>query len=1151
MKIFETLERDPRSYTLPNDGQARVDHLAELQGELATFVCEQQYQDAIQRILQSYLEQVSAQKRQQSAWVSGFYGSGKSHLLKMLGHLWVNTSFADGSTARQLVPNLPQNLRASFLELDNLARRLRTRTFKIVGTLPSGTGSHVRADLLRIVLRECGLPEEYERARFQIWLADEGVLADVQRRVGEAGKEWRRELQDLYVSPVLARAVMQARPNLFDTEASALEAIRTQFPPPTADIATEDFLALVRRALELVAGGPSLPLTILVVDEVQQYIGRDPVRASTVTEVAEAIQTKLDGRVMLVAAGQAALARGGDLQKLVDRFRLAIQLTDADVENVTRQVLLSKRPSAQTTIQQMLTANGGEIAKHLQGTKLAERPSDRESLVADYPLLPTRRRFWEECLRAVDTQGGKSALRSQLRILNEALRGIAEQDVGHVVLADTMFTMLSPDLVNTGVLDHDTSLKIAQLAKEPGGEEGDGPLRARLLGLVFLVGKLPRDPGFDLGVRATPTMLADLLIADVSRDSGPFRERVQRALHEMAASGLLLQVGDEYRVQTPEGAEWDRAYRAKVEVLQGDAVKMASRRTEEFASYLREALARLPKHQGAAKVPRHMEVHDREDPPALEGRVVIWVRDGWSVAERDVLAEARARGQDDPVIHVFLPRTADDLSLRLAELAAAKEVLVDKGEPSSAAGSEAYTAMKSRQAAAESRLRQTVRQVWQEARVFQSGGVEVVGADLGAKLQVAREASLKRLFPRFAEGDHAQWPAVLDRLRHGADGAFQVVGWTGPVDKHPVGREVLAAVGAGRTGSEIRRLLTAPPFGWPQDAVDAGLQALTRGGFLRAEYGGRPTSAGALNQSNMSHTTFRLERIQLTTIQRVRLRSLFHEAEIPAEPDREEMGAAQFLDKVAALVQRAGGDPPLPSVNSARVAMLDELRHRSGTEQLAAILDTETDLRQAIGEARALAARRPQREEAWNQLNRLAAHARNLPIWEAVWPDIEAIRRERRLLADPDPVVPLQAKLAQALRVAVSEARRELEAAVSQATQELNQDARWRALAPDEQARILQTQGLGLPESRSVGTDADLVAELDRQSLAARTDAVLSVTRRASEALLASAKRSQPDAARVAIRRATLATPEEVAAWIREHEQRLMDAVRRGPIIIE
>ena len=108
MKIHETLDRDPRTAHLANDGQARIADAAdaraadELRAELETFVCEGQFADALQRILDRYLAHLG-RARQQSAWVSGFFGSGKSHLLKMLTHLWVNTRFPDGAAARALV----------------------------------------------------------------------------------------------------------------------------------------------------------------------------------------------------------------------------------------------------------------------------------------------------------------------------------------------------------------------------------------------------------------------------------------------------------------------------------------------------------------------------------------------------------------------------------------------------------------------------------------------------------------------------------------------------------------------------------------------------------------------------------------------------------------------------------------------------------------------------------------------------------------------------------------------------------------------------------------------------------------------------------------------------------------------------------------
>ena len=88
-KIADILRRDPATYGLVNQGQARIvdrlgeKELAELQGELSTFVCEGQFAEGIRKILRSYLDN-QGRTSHKGVWVSGFYGSGKSHLLKML-----------------------------------------------------------------------------------------------------------------------------------------------------------------------------------------------------------------------------------------------------------------------------------------------------------------------------------------------------------------------------------------------------------------------------------------------------------------------------------------------------------------------------------------------------------------------------------------------------------------------------------------------------------------------------------------------------------------------------------------------------------------------------------------------------------------------------------------------------------------------------------------------------------------------------------------------------------------------------------------------------------------------------------------------------------------------------------------------------------
>ncbi len=85
--------------------------MAVLRYELDTFVCDGQYEKGLEDILNTYLKCVE-QSQQPGVWISGFYGSGKSHLVKMLRALWVNTEFQDKNTARGLA-NLPRILKTT------------------------------------------------------------------------------------------------------------------------------------------------------------------------------------------------------------------------------------------------------------------------------------------------------------------------------------------------------------------------------------------------------------------------------------------------------------------------------------------------------------------------------------------------------------------------------------------------------------------------------------------------------------------------------------------------------------------------------------------------------------------------------------------------------------------------------------------------------------------------------------------------------------------------------------------------------------------------------------------------------------------------------------------------------------------------------
>jgi len=548
VKNRELFLRDPASSALMNNGQARInDGLTEqerdtLREELSNFVCEGQYEDGAIRILESYVQHFGGSS-QPASWVSGFFGSGKSHLLKMLCHLWVDTKFSDGAGARSLVPDMPDGLVANLKELDILGRR-HGGLHSVSGTLPSGANESVRLTVLGMIFRSKGLPEKFAQASFCLYLKNNGFYDQVKAAVEAKGKDFLRELNDLYVSPVLHDALVDVDPGYGDRKA-ARATIKAEFTQPD-DISTADFIRTIREVLSV---DGQLPCTIIVLDEVQVYIGDEQDRARDVVEVAEALSKQLDSRVIVIGAGQNALSsQAPHFRWLQDRFTIPVELSDADVETVTRRVLLQKNPSHVAEIRQCLELHAGEIERQLSGTRIASNSNDRKIIVEDYPLLPTRRRFWENVFRAVDPTGTSGMLRSQLRIIHDALHDLAEEPLGTVVPADFMFEQLQPNLVQQGVLLRELDETIRKL------DDGtpDGELKRRICGLIFLVRKLPRDAGFDIGVRATPEQLADLMVSDLREDGSNLRRRIPQLLDQLVDEGILLKDETEYNLQTKE-----------------------------------------------------------------------------------------------------------------------------------------------------------------------------------------------------------------------------------------------------------------------------------------------------------------------------------------------------------------------------------------------------------------------------------------------------------------------------------------------------------------------------------------------------------------------------------------------------------------------
>ena len=412
--------KDPVKNQLANNGVAEVkDDLSEqalktLRYELDTFVCDGEYEKGMDKILSTFLKKLDSGSEQPGVWISGFYGSGKSHLAKMLRTLWVDYTFEDGRASRSIA-KLPDEINAHFIEITNQGKRYGG-LHAASGTIGAGT-ENVRLALLGIVFKSAGLPEQYHLARFVMWLKSEGYYEKVKQAIESHGKVFYKELSHLIMSPIIANALLEAIPGLASNDKEVRQLLKAEYPKVN-DVTNGEMIEAITDALTTKEG--RFPLTLIVLDEVQQYIDKDSSKAYQVQEVTESCSKHFGGKLLFIATGQNALSGTASLSKLMGRFQVPVQLSDIDVESVIRKIILQKKETAKSEIQAVISKNLGEISRHLGGTKIEHHKDDEAIMVSDYPILPVRRRFWEKVLRIIDTTGTVSQLRNQLKVIHEA-----------------------------------------------------------------------------------------------------------------------------------------------------------------------------------------------------------------------------------------------------------------------------------------------------------------------------------------------------------------------------------------------------------------------------------------------------------------------------------------------------------------------------------------------------------------------------------------------------------------------------------------------------------------------------------------------------------------------------------------------------------
>lgn len=1154
LKNKDIYEKDIDTFSLENQGVAKVDEALDAQQqqtlrfELETFVCKGHYEEGLKRILENYVATLGRGAESPAAWVSGFFGSGKSHLVKMLRALWTNTPFSDARTPRDIA-RLPTSVSDALTELDRIALKEKTKLLAASGTLSQGESDSIRKSVLAIVFKATGLPSNYSEATALMWLRNEGIEDDVRNTLTDKGRSLERELNNLAVSTHLHDAILKAKPELASDSHALGDRLEKQFLS-REDISQDDFL---RTFKEATFQDGVAPIFLLVLDELQQYIADNSERAIRVQDVVESLTGNMDGRVLVVATGQSSLADTTNLQKLMGRFSVPVLLSTSDVEEVLRETVLKKKPSASKELSDLFSPSGclGEVSSHLRQSGFQHTREDEKVLGASYPILPTRQRLWERVLGSTDTTGTGVQLRSQLRLAFEAVKTTGQKKVGAIVGGDFIYDEIRQRLRQSNQISAEIADSIDDLLKN--GHE----LKARCLKSVFLLSRVISNSAADTGLKTDAQSIADLLVDDLKADNSALRANVKQALDELVdIQRKLMRVStadsgiEEYRLQTKESAEWF-SYCVNEEIgLRNDPTGYESKLREELSANASDLIRKISIQQGVSKQVRRLTLHtDPVTSPKDVDGLAVWLRsdiDGTSAKE--VEADATRAGLNSAItfVHVGLNQK-DELVKSLIAREAAKRTLDHFGQPNTSEGQEARNALVKQQKNADDKVTELLATAISNSQVYQGGGQAVEdGASLDERIKKSAIDGAARLYANFSLADAAGWPSAFQDASRGLINALEKIGFTNAADTHPGAVEVLAYLASGsHRGAKIKERFTSPPYGWSNEAVLALLAVLFSAGQLKiTTAAGQPLAAGKFLERDVNQYLIERENTPLSTEEKRVIARL-----TKCKPDEAEIEAPKFVESLKNNFVSTTGAPPKP--DSSLPTLLDELDKLSGKELVKKIAGQEADVAKLKVDIENRLALVQERAHLWSTLESLVSFLAEDSSEEvqAINKERQAILDHRQLLISPDPVTPLNNRASDLLRGILNQSYSDYKDQFDQGVQSLKSQSDWQRLNEADQLSILQQQGLlSVEAAPSVGTTEDLIKALTVCTPARWNERGQAVAGKLQQAAAACSKKLEPSVQPYEAPSRMVKSEAELEVWLTEVSAAVKAKLKNGPV---
>ena len=528
------------------EGVIKADDAAHLGTEVDEYVLTNEAVKGVEHLLEEYTSYTNAN----GVWISGFFGSGKSHMLKMLAHLLGDVEGQDyprqnvSDTFRVKTPD-------AFLPgLLNKADRIPAKSLLFNIDQKATLISKDQTDaLLKVFVKVFDESRGYygnqgHVARFERDLDSRGQYEDFKIAFEKiAGIPWTQgREQSALEGPTIDRAFAEV-------DGGSADGIIKQYSASYA-VSIEDFADEVKKWLDK-QGDPNFRLNFFV-DEVGQFIGSDTKLMLNLQTIAESLNTKCAGRSWVFVTSQEDMEKvigdrtrqqGNDFSKIQARFKTRLKLTSADVEEVIRKRLLEKNDAGDAALSKIYkaqNANFKTLFDFVDGAKSYRNYIDEPHFVGTYPFVSYQFPLFQAAIEGISDhnvfEGRNSSVgeRSMLGVVQQVAKDIGNVEVGQLATFDSMFAGIRASLKSA-----------AQRSIDVAERNLDNPLAIRLLKALFLVKYVE-------SFQATPRNLTVLVYDRFGLDLPALSNEVKEALALLEAQTYIQRNGNAYEYLTNE-----------------------------------------------------------------------------------------------------------------------------------------------------------------------------------------------------------------------------------------------------------------------------------------------------------------------------------------------------------------------------------------------------------------------------------------------------------------------------------------------------------------------------------------------------------------------------------------------------------------------